>query len=220
MAMYPNKKETFIIAKEGWNTSLVMFIVFVVAYTLSLASFFFFVVLFATLLLYRNPERISLENDPYALMAPCDGCVRSIAKVTANDGKEWLRVLIEKRLYDVGVIRSPINMHVMELKIRSGLSLDASSPLADALREKKVLTCKGALGEMKIALYKGRFAYKIALNDTSLPFRTTQRLGFLSQGDVALFLPLDARISVVLNDEVKAGESVLGYFAYKANAHE
>ena len=215
-----NKKETFIIAFAGWNTSLVVLMVFICAYALSFLSLFFFGILLATLWLYRNPERMSLENDPYALIAPCDGCVSAISKVHASDGKEWLRVVIEKRLYDVGLIRSPIAMHVMDLKERIGLPFASSSALAKSLGEKKVLTCKGTVGEFKLALYKGRFARTIFLNDVSMPFKATQRLGFLSEGNVALFLPLETRISVVLNDEVKAGESVLGYFAYKVSEHE
>jgi len=218
--MHLNKKETFIIASAGWNTSLVVLMVFICAYALSFFSFFFFGVFLATLWLYRNPERMSLENDPYTLIAPCDGRVSTISKVQASDGKEWLRVVIEKRLYDVGLIRSPIAMHVMDLKERVGLPFASNSPLAKSLGEKKVLTCKGSFGELKMALYKGRFARAIVLGDVSMPFKATQRLGFLSEGSVALFLPLETRISVVLNDEIKAGESVLGYFAYKGNEHE
>ena len=218
--MNPTKKETFIIAFAGWNTSLVVLMVFICAYALSFWSLFFFGIFLATLWLYRNPERLSLENDPYALIAPCDGCVSAISKVHASDGKEWLRVVIEKRLYDVGLVRSPIAMHVMDLKERMGLPLASRSPLAKSLGEKKVLTCKGSFGEFKMAIYKGRFARTIFLGDISMPFKATQRLGFLSEGSVALFLPLETRISVVLNDDVKAGESVLGYFPYKGNEHE
>ena len=43
----------------------------------------------------------------------------------------------------------------------------------------------------------------------------SERFAFLNDGEVALLLPLNTRIQVVLNDEVKAGESVLGYFAYE-----
>ncbi len=218
--MQANHRETFIIAKAGWNTILVVMMLFVFAYALSFLTLFFFGILLVTLWLYRNPERMSLESDPYALIAPCDGRVSAISKVHASDGKEWLRVVIEKRLYDVGLIRAPIAMNVMEIKERIGFSMASNSPLAKSLGEKKVLTCKGYFGEFKLAIYKGHFARTIALNDFSTPFKASQRLGFFSEGSVALFLPLETRISVVLNDEVKAGESVLGYFAYKVSEHE
>ena len=46
-------------------------------------------------------------------------------------------------------------------------------------------------------------------------FKANERFGFLRDGEIALLLPLDTRIKVSLNSDVKAGESVLGYLAYK-----
>jgi len=208
---------THLIAKEGWNHILVVFMLFLCAFAVSFFSWAFLALLVATLLFYRNPERISLEEDAHALISPTDGTVRAISKVTTRDGEEWLRVVIQKRLRDVGLIRAPVAMNIVKAKKRFGLSITSSSPLARTLGEKLVLTCKGMCGEFKMALYAGKFSPKIELFDTFSPLKSAQRMAFFYEGDVALLLPLTTRITVVLNDEVRAGESVLGYFAQKAS---
>jgi len=208
---------THIIAKEGWNHSVVMLMLFLCTYALSFFSWIFFALFIITLLFYRNPERVSDEEDAHALISPADGVVTAISKVTTRDGEEWLRVVIEKRLSDVGLIRAPMAMHIVDVKKRFGLCLASSSSLARTLGEKMVLTCKGAFGEIKMALYAGRFSHKIELFDALVNVKATQRMAFFYEGEVALLLPLSTRITVVLNDEVRAGESVLGYFAQKAS---
>lgn len=215
----PMRKHTTtqIIAKEGWNYSVVVLMLFLCAYALSFFTVGFFLLLVAVLFFYRNPERVSEEEDAYALIAPSDGKVTVISKVTTRDGQEWLRVVIQKRLSDVGLIRSPIAMYIVDVKKRFGLCFASTSPLARTLGEKLVLTCKGAFGEMKMALYAGRFSHQIELFDTMVNLKPAQRMAFFYEGEVALLLPVDTRIKVVLHDEVKAGESVLGYFAQKAS---
>jgi len=134
---------THIIAKEGWNHSVVMLMLFLCTYALSFFSWIFFALFIITLLFYRNPERVSDEEDAHALISPADGVVTAISKVTTRDGEEWLRVVIEKRLSDVGLIRAPMAMHIVDVKKRFGLCLASSSSLARTLGEKMVLTCKG-----------------------------------------------------------------------------
>lgn len=208
---------TQLIAKEGWNQSIVLLMLTLCAYALSFLTWFFVVLLGATLWMYRNPERLMEEEDEHALIAPIDGKITAISKVNANDGREWLRVVIQKRLYDVGIARAPMAMRIHTVEKRYGLPLSYTSPLAKALREKIVLTCKDKGHEIKIVFYAGLFSQKIEIFEKVSGLKAGERLAFFTQGEVALLLPLDTRIKVVLNDEVKAGESVLGYFAYKAN---
>ncbi len=206
---------TQIIAKEGWNQIAIVLMVFLCAYALSFLSWIFFGLFIVTLLFYRNPERLDAEEDSHAIIAPMDGQISAISKVNANDGKEWLRVVIRKRIVDVGVLRAPMMINKLEIKKRFGLPLSGTSHLSKALREKVVLTCKGLHAEMKMVLYAGALSQKIQLFEKMGGLKRSERFAFLNDGEVALLLPLNTRIQVVLNDEVKAGESVLGYFAYE-----
>ncbi len=208
------------IAKEGWKSLLFSGIVFVLACFLSLMPWFFFLFFLGTLFLYRNPERIAQEEDTHAIIAPIDGIIRSIEQVTAHDGKKWLKVVMQKRLLDVGVVRSPMDISLVDVHKKEGLFLPSNSPLANTLRAKVIFIFSNKIDEIKMVLYAGRYARSLNFSTKRGRFRAGERLAFLTEGDVGLLLPLDARMKVVLNDEIKAGQSVLGYLAHKKVNHE
>lgn len=208
---------TQIIAKEGWNHCLVVLMITLIAYAIGFLPWLFSLLFIATLFVYRNPERLVCDEDENALVSPVDGTISAISKVHASDGQEWLRVVIQKNISDVGIIRAPIAMHVIESKKRFGLPLSSTSSLAKSLREKVVLTCKGKEVLIKMVFYTGQWSQKIDIFDKAGYLKAGERLAFLQEGEVALLLPLDTRIKVVLNDNVKAAQSVLGYLSYKAN---
>lgn len=206
---------THIIAKEGWNQVVLAFMVFLLFYALSFLSWVFFLIFAGTLYSYRNPERIAEEDDERCLIAPLDGKVTDISKISLSDGSEALRIVIRKSFWDVGVLRAPLGMEILEVKKRFGLFMPSTSPLFASMAERKGLTCKSAFAPIKMIVSAGLWSQKITLFSKIGAFKAGERLGFLRDGEVALLLPLDTRIKVSLSDEVKAGSSILGYLAYK-----
>lgn len=206
---------TQIIAKEGWNQIVFTFMVFLLSYALSFFSWIFFLIFIATLYSYRNPERIQEEDDGHCIVAPMDGIITDVSKIGLRDGSEALRVVIRKSFFDVGVLRSPLSMEVVDVKKRFGLFMASSSPLFSRLADRKTFTCKNTFASIKIVISAGLWSQKITLFSKIGSFKSGERLGFLRDGEVALLLPLDTRVKVSLYDEVKAGMSVLGYLAYK-----
>lgn len=206
---------TQIIAKEGWNQSVLAFMVFLLAYGLSFLPWLFFLIFVGTLYGYRNPERIVDEDDGHCLVCPMDGLVTDISKISLHDGSEALRIVIRKSFWDVGVLRAPLTMEITETKKRFGLFMASSSPLFSRLSERQTCTCKSAYASVKMVVSAGLWSQKITLFSKIGAFKAGERLGFLRDGGVALLLPLDTRVKVSLNDEVKAGMSILGYLAYK-----
>lgn len=206
---------THIIAKEGWNQIVLTLMVFLLAYALSFLPWVFFLIFVGTVYGYRNPERISEEDDGHCLVAPLDGTISDISKISLSDGSETLRIVIRKSFWDVGVLRAPLGMEILDIKKRFGLFMDAKSPLFSTLCERKGLTCKSAYAPFKMVISAGLWSQKITLYSKATAFKAGERIGFLRHGEVALLLPLDTRIKVSLNDDVKAGASVLGYLAYK-----
>lgn len=202
------------IAKEGWNHIVFTFMVFLLSYALSFFSWFFFLVLAGTVYLYRNPERIAEESDALTLLSPVDGKVSKISKIDLKDGSEVLCVVIRKAIGDVGILRAPIGMEIVEIKNRFGLFIASSSPLFSLLCERKTFTCKNKFASFKMVVSAGRLSQSIIFFNKN-SYNANERFGFLREGEVALLLPLDVRIKVSLNHSVKAGESVLGYLAYK-----
>ncbi|WP_263833693.1 phosphatidylserine decarboxylase [Sulfurospirillum oryzae] len=206
---------TQIIAKEGWNHSVLAFMVFLLAYALSFLPWLFFIIFVGTLFGYRNPERIAEEDDKRSLLAPMDGKIIDISKISLNDGTEALRIVIRKSFFDVGVLRAPIDLDIVNVKNRFGLFISSSSHLFESLCERKGVTCKSEFAPIKLVMSAGLWAHKITLFQKASTFKSGERLGFLRDGEVALLLPLDTRVKVSLNDDVKAGNSILGYLSYK-----
>jgi len=206
---------THMIAKEGWNQIVLTFMVFLLAYALSFVPWIFFALFLGTLYCYRNPERISEEDDGHCLVAPLDGTITDISKISLSDGSESLRIVIRKSFWDIGILRAPLSMEILDVKKRFGLFMNATSPLFSSLCERKGLTCKSTYAPFKMIISAGLWSQKITLFSKAGAFKAGERIGFLRYGEVALLLPLDTRIKVSLNDDVKAGNSILGYLAYK-----
>lgn len=204
-----------IIAKEGWNQVVLALTVFLLSYVLSFFPWFFFAVFLFVLFIYRNPERIVEEDDQLSIVAPIDGKIIKVAKVHLDDGTERLSVVIKKKILDVGVMRAPMVMNIIDEEKRFGLFLPPNSSLFSALGEKLTLTCKGKFATINMVISAGRFSQRISLFDKLGKLKSGQRIGFLNDGEVTLLLPLDTRIKVSLGDEVKSAIDVLGYLAYK-----
>ncbi len=206
---------TQIIAKEGWNQSVIAFMLFLLSYALSFVPYVFFFLFVLILWSYRNPERIAEEDDAHCIVAPMDGKIRAISKVNLEDGSEALLLVIRKSFFDVGVIRSPIAMQMDSYKNRFGLLLSSASPLFPHLSERKSFTCSSALASFRFVISAGSLSGKVVLFQKEGFFRATQRIGFVRDGEVALLLPLDCRLKVSINERVYSGMSILGYLAYK-----
>ena len=206
---------THILAKEGWIYSILALMVFLIAYAFSFFAWFFFLLFLGTVFCYRNPERIAEEDDERCLIAPMDGVVTDISKISLNDNSEALRIVIRKSLFGVGVLRAPLAMTLSDVKNRFGLFMDSSSALFSNLSEQKSITCKSQFASIKLVISAGLWSQKMTLFKKAGAFKAGERIGFLRDGEMALLLPLDTRVKVSLSDEVKAGATILGYLAYK-----
>ena len=212
-----NSTTTQLIAKEGWKYLFFSAIVFVISIWFNVLPWVFFVILIFTGYLFRNPERLPAEDDDMAVLSPSDGIISSICKAKHNDGKEYIKVEIQKSLLEACILRAPTILNIKLTQRRHGLFLSTKLELSKKLGERVILTCKSSYNELFININAGVFARKIELFKTVGPLKSAQRLGLLVEGNVELYLPLDSRVKVAVGDEVKAGESVLGYFAHKEN---
>jgi phosphatidylserine decarboxylase len=183
-------------------------------------SWVFLVLFILTAYLFRNPERLPAEDDDMAVLSPCDGTVSNISKALYSDGKEYIKVEIEKTLLEVSMLRAPTLMSIKETKRRHGLMLANDSDLRDKLGERATVVCSSKYNELFININAGLFARNIELFKTVGPLKSAQRFGILVDGNIELYMALDTRIKVSVGDEVKAGESVLGYFAHQGEVND
>ncbi|NQY06990.1 MAG: phosphatidylserine decarboxylase family protein [Flavobacteriaceae bacterium] len=172
-----------------------------------------FILLVLILQFFRNPNRYTIQDDNQVI-APVDGKVVVIEEVFE---KEYFQ---EKRL-QVSIFMSPINVHVtrypiggkvMFSKYHPGKYLVAWHPKASEENERTTIVVQnenygavlyrqiaGALAK-RIVNYAKEGKHAIQGNDA----------GFIKFGSrVDLFLPLDTKIHVTLNQKVKGGETIV-----------
>jgi len=162
---------------------------------------------------FRNPKRYTAQNENH-IIAPVDGKVVVIEEVFE---KEYFK---DKRL-QVSIFMSPINVHVTRYalsglvkfsKYHPGKFLVAWHPKASEENERTTIVVENeTFGEVLYRQIAGALAKRIvnyAKEGTQVVQGTDA--GFIKFGSrVDLFLPLDTKLDIKLNDVVKGGETIV-----------
>ncbi|XMO87231.1 phosphatidylserine decarboxylase family protein [Algibacter sp. AS12] len=162
---------------------------------------------------FRNPKRLTQLNDGQVI-SPVDGKVVVIEEVFE---KEYFK---EKRL-QVSVFMSPINVHVTRYpiggnvvfsKYHPGKYLVAWHPKASEENERTTVVVENeTYGKVLHRQIAGALAKRI-VNYAKVGDSAVQggESGFIKFGSrVDLYLPLNTKIKVALNQKVKGGESII-----------
>ena len=171
------------------------------------------ILLLLILQFFRNPKRnFSLNSNQ--VLSSVDGKVVVIEEVFE---KEYFK---DKRL-QVSVFMSPINVHVTRYpvggtvtysKYHPGKYLVAWHPKASEENERTTVVVKNdVIGEVLFRQIAGALAKRIVnYAEEGQKVKQTTDCGFIKFGSrVDIFLPLDAKIKVELNQKVKGGISII-----------
>ena len=162
---------------------------------------------------FRNPKRNFILN-PEQVLSPVDGKVVVIEEVYE---KEYFK---EKRL-QVSVFMSPLNVHVTRYpvggnivysKYHPGKFLVAWHPKSSEENERTTVVVKSeAFGEVLHRQIAGALAKRIVNYATAgQEVSQSSDSGFIKFGSrVDIFLPLDTKINVKLNQKVVGGITVV-----------
>ncbi|MBT7528350.1 MAG: phosphatidylserine decarboxylase family protein [Flavobacteriaceae bacterium] len=208
--------------KEGHKIILLTFIT-VVIITLLLDYFsinhktyiqiFLIIQLIIVLQFFRNPKRITNFGDNN-IVSPVDGKVVVIEEVFEP---EYFK---EKRI-QVSIFMSPINVHVTRYpiggqvtysKYHPGKYLVAWHPKSSTENERTSIVIKNEnCGEILYRQIAGALAKRIVnYAKESSYVNQGDDAGFIKFGSrVDLFLPLDTKINVTLNQKVKGAEDII-----------
>ena len=162
---------------------------------------------------FRNPKR-SFLLDVEHVLSPVDGKVVVIEEVFE---KEYFN---DKRL-QVSVFMSPINVHITRFpvegkvvysKYHPGKYLVAWHPKSSEENERTTVVVENEVfGEVLYRQIAGALAKRIVnYAEVGQEVKQAGDSGFIKFGSrVDVFLPLDAKINVSLNQKVKGGISIL-----------
>ena len=171
------------------------------------------IVLILILQFFRNPKRKTELNDEL-IISPVDGKVVAIEKVHE---KEYFK---DERI-QISIFMSPLNVHVTRYaasgsikfsKYHPGKYLVAWHPKSSEKNERTTIVINTKVfGEILYRQIAGAVARRI-VNYAKVGNDVVQGkdAGFIKFGSrVDLFLPLDAKIKVELNQIVKGGEDTI-----------
>jgi phosphatidylserine decarboxylase len=162
---------------------------------------------------FRNPKRNTEKNDAQVI-SPVDG------KVVVIEEVEETEYFMEKRL-QVSIFMSPLNVHVTRYpisgsvlfsKYHPGKYFVAWHPKASTENERTTIVLENKVyGKVLYRQIAGALARRI-VNYAKEGQKVEQGIdaGFIKFGSrVDLFLPLDTKIKVKLNQKVKGGECII-----------
>jgi len=204
------------IAKEGWQyiaySILAIFVFSILGLgilellAIFISGFFIYI--------YRNPERESIIYEKNSVVSPADGTVISIDEI--NDGKEYsYKITINSDYFDVSLLRSPLSSNILSIKKQSGARLSSFSSLSEKINEQTELVFKD--DNENVLKIEHLLNQSFAPIDVNIIKRQKllqgSRYGVMLSGRTVLYLPQNFRINVSIGDQVKASQTLIGYFS-------
>lgn len=215
----------FRIHREGVTTLALLLLIFIAVYWLLymivpdwmqwalviiLAAFYYFFLQF-----FRNPERKTPDN-PNAIIAPADGKIVVIEETLESEyfHDKRIQISIFMSPLNVHINRNPVNGKVKYMQYHPGKYLVAWHPKSSTENERNTVVIGNEKADVLIRQIAGKVARRIVCylrNDEIV--KSGSELGFIKFGSrVDIFLPVNIKIEVKLDQAVIGGETILGYF--------
>ena len=170
----------------------------------------FSLVIFCLILqFFRNPKRKILKNEN-KILSPVDGKIVSIKKVYEKEYFKDDRILVSIFMspFNIHVTRYPISGKILYSKYHPGKYLVAWHPKSSEKNERTTIVVENK--KVGSILYR-QIAGTVARRIVNYAKKNTNAIqgedsGFIKFGSrVDLFLPLDSKIKVKMNQKVKGG---------------
>lgn len=172
-------------------------------------------VLFTILILqfFRNPKRVSPDN-PNQIIAPADGKIVVLEETIEHEYFEDKRIQVSIFMspFNVHVNRYPISGEVKFTKYHPGKFLVAWHPKSSTENERTTIVVENEkTGPILLRQIAGAVAKRIILYaKKGEKCSLGEDMGFIKFGSrVDLYLPLDAKINIKVNDIVKGGQTII-----------
>ena len=173
-----------------------------------------FLILFVLVLqFFRNPSRNTTLNEHH-IIAPVDGKIVVIEEVFESEffKDKRIQVSIFMSPLNVHVTRYPIGGNIVYSKYHPGKYLVAWHPKSSTENERTTIVVENKIaGKILYRQIAGAAARRI-VNYAKKDDTATQGAdaGFIKFGSrVDIFLPLNTKIDVALNQKVKGGEQII-----------
>jgi len=203
------------VLKEGWNFIAWAFALFLIFALLDfeIGEFISFVVLIGLIYLYRNPERELPLFQNSSVTSPADGTVISIQEL--SDTEYGYKIEIESDFTNVGVLRVPMTSSLAQIQHKQGTRVSKYSPLFSKTNENALLIFENIDGNKVQVVHTCKQSFDGIHTDIikaqNLP--QSYRYGTMINGVTTLYLPRNFRLNIHVANELKASETLIGYFS-------
>lgn len=204
------------IAREGWSY-LAYSIAALIVFTIIDIDFLQFLAFLTTLFfvfIFRNPERQNMLYQQNSVVSPVDGVVSSIEELQGK-GSYAYKVEIDGSYFNVALLRVPFSSTLEELNLQRGARLSAFKSLSKNINENAELVFSDTKSSNKMKLVH-RLKQSIKGIDIDVNkgqnLLQSSRYGLVVNGITELYLPHNFRLNIDIGSELKASESLIGYF--------
>ncbi len=171
------------------------------------------VLLLIVLQFFRNPAISVVQNESHVL-APADGKVVVIEEVVETEffNEKRIQVSVFMSPFNVHVNRNPIGGIVKFFKYHPGKYLVAWHPKSSTENERTTIVIEKSTGlQILFRQIAGALARRIVWYvKENQAVKQGNEMGFIKFGSrVDVFLPLNSKVMVELNQKVKGGKTVL-----------
>ena len=178
-------------------------------YFSKITQIFSLVIFCLVLQFFRNPKRKILKNEN-KILSPVDGKIVSIKKVYEKEYFKDDRILVSIFMspFNIHVTRYPVSGKILYSKYHPGKYLVAWHPKSSEKNERTTIVVESK--KVGPILYR-QIAGTVARRIVNYAKKNTNAIqgedsGFIKFGSrVDLFLPLDSKIKVKMNQKVKGG---------------
>lgn len=211
------RSNLFPIVKEGWKYigySALSFIVFSILDIDLLQIVSFFLILFF-IAVFRNPERETPVFQDNCVVSPVDGIITAIEEL---DAKEYAyKIEIDSNYLNVAVLRAPLTSSIQNIESKKGARLSRSNSLFEKLNEYSELTFKDKNSNTVKVVHRLKQSFdNISINSSiSQQIFQGSRYGVMVNGITTICLPRNFRLNVNIGNELRASETLIGYFSKK-----
>ena len=180
-----------------------------ISYFSKITQIFSLIIFCLVLQFFRNPKRKILKNEN-EILSPVDGKIVSIKKVYEKEYFKDDRILVSIFMspLNIHVTRYPISGKILYSKYHPGKYLVAWHPKSSEKNERTTIVVESK--KVGPILYR-QIAGTVARRIVNYAKKNTNAIqgedsGFIKFGSrVDLFLPLDSKIKVKMNQKVKGG---------------
>jgi phosphatidylserine decarboxylase len=209
------KNNLFVIIKNGWSYLAYAFVAFVIFKLLDMDMFATLAFLAGVLFIYlfRNPERELSTFGKNSIVSPVDGTVTNIVEL--EDANYAYRVDIVTSYLDVSVLRVPLTGALKSIQMRNGTRVSSESKLFNDLNERcELVFVNENANKIKVVHTLSQSFAPLSIDIIkSQNVVQTARYGFMLTGVTSIYLPNNVRLNIDVANELKASETLLGYFS-------